>query len=109
MLFRITDAFDYGDSFDVFVDGAVIPFQTPSVPSALGGSADPDLAWLDPGYSKGSILLAPGAHIIDVFARDSPFGGGGAYLRVDVIPEPGTWALLGTGFAFLIVGRIRRR
>jgi hypothetical protein len=109
VLFRITDAFEYGDTFNVFVDGAMIPFQTPAVPIVPGAVTNPDLAWLDPGYSKGAILLAPGAHTINVFVRDSPYGGGGAYLRADVIPEPTTWALFGGAFALLVVGRIRKR
>jgi hypothetical protein len=107
MIFQITDAFQYGDSFDVYVD-SVLTLQTPSVPIADGIVTDPDLAWADPGYSKGSILLAPGAYTVEVFVRDSPFQGGGAYLRVDAVPEPGTWALLASGVGLIYLFRRRR-
>jgi hypothetical protein len=104
MLFRITDAVDHGDTFDVSGDFVL---STPDVPIEVGGTFNPDLAWLDPGYSKGSILLAPGSYSVNVFARDSPFGAAAGYLRVDAVPEPATWILVGGSFVLLVIRRIR--
>ena len=107
--FNITDAFNAGDSFDVYV-GGVLMMSTPSVPSSSCSDSDPNLAFANPCYSHGSLLLGPGSYNIDVFVRDSPFGSGGAYLEVVTAdtPEPGSLALLGSGLIGL-AGSIRRK
>ena len=53
------------------------------------GVSDPDLAFADPRYSHGAIVLAAGNHQISVFTDQSCCGGGGAYLRASV-PGSGT-------------------
>jgi hypothetical protein len=103
--FRVVDAFMSGDTFDVYVDGSLTPLLS-STP--LGDSSDPnpDSAWLDPAFSRLAIGLGAGAHSIDIFAHDSPYGAGGAFASaVSTVPEPGTLMLLGMGAAGLLLRR----
>jgi hypothetical protein len=104
--FRVTDAFDYGDTFRVNIDG--IDYFTSPAPTVAGVTSDPDAAFADPDYSKIAVLLAPGDHTVNIFMVDSPWGGGGAYLQAVSVPEPGSLALLGAGLAGLAFLRRRR-
>jgi len=107
VLLKVTDAFLYGDIFDVY-DGLTFLFTTS--PSAIGGgvTTDPDLAFADPLYSSGSILLAAGAHAINIFNTSGPVSGGGAYMEVETaVPEPVTLALVGGGLLGLAFRRRR--
>jgi len=67
------------------------------------------VAFADPTYSHGDALLAAGVHSITIRVDNSPFGGGGAYLRADVAtatPEPSTLVsgaiagLMGIGYGW---------
>jgi hypothetical protein len=90
VLLRVTDAFCRGDEFRVLDHGYPI-FNTSAVatdPSCddspfVGG---PWEAWRDQTYSKGRFLLEPGSHRVKVRVTDSPFGGGGAFIRIDKRP-----------------------
>jgi hypothetical protein len=104
-LLKVTDAFNIGDTFDVFVN-SVLAFTT-SAPGAGSFTGDPDVAFASGYYSAGSLLLAAGNYSIDIFANQSPFGGGGSYVEIEsAIPLPGTLALVGLGLAGL---GLRRR
>jgi hypothetical protein len=78
----VTDANIIGDSFDVFDFGVLIA-STPSVLPGGDCPNDPVPCFADPRVSHGVFSLAPGAHSIVIFARDSPFLAGAAYFRVD--------------------------
>lgn len=102
----VTDAFCRGDQFRVY-DNAVpigdtspVPVDTACSPSV--GNAD--AAFHDPAYSKGSFLVPAGPHSITIQAIVSPFGSGGAYLRVDACTVFGAGDLVGTAGNDVICG-----
>ena len=111
VLFKITDAFLFGDIFTVSIDGGPA-FQT-SAPGAGVTEINPDLAFANPAYSKASVLLASGAHSIDVFLFSGVSSSGAAYLEVEsanVPDQPSTLMLFGgLAFASLAAQRYRRR
>jgi hypothetical protein len=85
----VTDEACYGDEFRLYDNGSVVGDTSP-VPDpgsdCLGDAIDPDQALTDSGYSSGTFRLATGAHSLRIQVTDSPFTGGGAYLRVDAAP-----------------------
>lgn len=107
VLLKITDAFLFGDIFSVVIDGA--PAVLTSIPGSGTETSDPDAAFDVEPYSKFSIVLAAGAHTVDIFADTSPFGSGGAFVEVETarVPVPATLALLGLGL--LGLGWSRRK
>lgn len=118
VLLQVTDAFQKGDVFDVFVN-SVFRFSTSLVPIDLFGDVeDPDLAFADPTYSSGQLVLPPGDYSVEIFTQISPFGSGGAFLRVSrtglppdpepgVVPEPATFAMMAAGVVTLVLRRRR--
>ncbi len=106
--FRITDAFQPGDRFQIVIDGGA-PMLT-SVPSGASAfTVDPNTAFADPAYSHLAVMLGSGAHTVNVTVAASPFGSGGGYLEVvgSSVPEPAAFGLLGGGL--LLLGVLRRR
>src|SRR5206468_7961408 len=59
----------------------------------------PDEALTDPSYTHGMFALTSGTHSINIVASTSPFGGGGAFVRVDTLRKSmcksGGWAAFG--------------
>lgn len=105
---QVTDAFQKGDRFNVNVDGSP-SFATSLVPTdAAGATTDPDLAFADPTYSSGQVLLGPGSYQVDISTLLSPFDGGGAYMRVVSAPDGGMTLLL-LGGALVGLESLRRR
>jgi hypothetical protein len=91
---KVTDAFQSGDRFEVYNFATLLGLT--SVPGSSGDQigSDADAAFIDPRWSSGIFSLAAGTYDISVETIVSPFGGGGAYLRVDTVaqsvPEPFT-------------------
>jgi hypothetical protein len=108
-LLKVTDAFNSGDVFDVYID-SVLAFTT-SAP-VMGGvySENPDAAFSSGYYSAGSFLLNAGSYSVDIIASASPFGAGGAYVEVEsasVVPSPDSFWL--TGLGLLVLAALRRK
>lgn len=82
----ITDAYCPGDAFDLSLGGRYL-LSTPRVvvPKAPDcGQADPDAAQADVTYSSSRFML-PGALDMSIGVRDSPYGGGAAFVRADTL------------------------
>lgn len=113
---QVTDAFQKGDAFDVYVD-SIFRFRASAVASDAGGVVtDPDTGFADPTYSSGQLVLAAGSYSVEIFTKTSPFGGGGAFLQVSRttlppdgtgVPQPSTYALMAAGMSGLWL--LRRR
>lgn len=104
----VTDSGLSGDRFEIFIDSVSVGQTSASGSFGDGIGNNYDAAFADPRWSSGSYLLGPGVYSVDIFTTVSPFGGGGAALRVDTaIPEPATFGLLGV--ALLGVGIARRK
>jgi opacity protein-like surface antigen len=108
-LFKVTDAFNAGDQFDVTGLGLT------SLPTATGPDigANPDGAYSDPAgrWSHAGFLLVAGIYNITGTTVLSPFGGGGAYVQlVSAVPLPAALPLFGGAMASLgMLGRWRKR
>lgn len=85
-LILATDAFLYGDAFEVFDFGVSIG-TTPLVYTDGSCGDDPVPCSLDPASSTAVFNLGPGTHSITIVPVKSPFGSGAAYFRVDLGPD----------------------
>ena len=99
----VTDAFEAGDRFQLFDFGASIGLSSLPFGSADCGD-DPVPCLGTAGISDGLFGLGPGAHSITLTPTLS-LGGGSAFLRVDAVPEPSTWILVGEGIAIMCLVR----
>ena len=81
-ILKITDAFLYGDEFEVFdFDSSIL--ITPDVPIDGSCGSDPENCYPDPASSSASFSLSPGPYSITIQPTASPFSAGAAYFRVD--------------------------
>ena len=97
---KITDAFCAGDRFRVFDNGQLLG-DTSAVFLTLcgfpGETEDPDVANSSSYYTHGVFSLGAGSHSITIQPLASPFGSGGAFLRVDAsggqtsLAKPARW------------------
>lgn len=118
---QVTDAWLYGDVFDVSWNGQTVStssVDTPDLTQELTGDpdydigADFDAAFLDSRWSSGSWLLEAGFYQITGMVNPALMEGSAALRVVDVppVPVPASLALLASGFfAFGAVSMRRRR
>jgi hypothetical protein len=105
--FQVTDAFNDGDRFEIFINGT--SFGLTSVPTndRTNIGANYDAAFASPLFSHGSYALGAGTYTITGLVTLSPYGSGGAAARlvdgVSAVPEPATWAMLIFGFGAIAV------
>lgn len=108
---KVTDAFLYGDRFNVYDFGVSIGLT--SVPGLSGpsGSGDPNVAYFDPGFSNGLFSLGAGAHSITFQSILIPAGfpSGGAFFRADTAAVPIPSAVWGGGLLMLCLAAARLR
>ncbi len=105
VVFRITDAFRAGDQFRVFDFGIPVLLTSFVAQSDYDCGSDPELCFGDPQISAGVYMFQAGAHSLTTMPVLSPSIAGAGYFRLDVVPEPSTLVLIGTGFLVLILGR----
>jgi hypothetical protein len=92
----VTDAFNIGDSFDVFDFGVLIG-STPPVAEFNTCGSDPVPCSTNPNVSHAVFSLTIGPHAITIMARPGAISAGAAYFRVDEVPEPTSLLLLASG------------
>lgn len=107
---HVVDAYSIGDTFKIFNFGNTIGSTGAfDINAPVTGNAA--VAFAGTGYSKLSVVLAPGKYSLSGIATSSPFGGGGAYIELaptnqNAVPEPATWMMMICGY--LVVGAIIR-
>lgn len=102
----VLDAFESGDVFYVY-DGATFLGATSAPGSPVDCGDDPASCLAAPEVSRGSFALGAGAHSITLAPYLAPSGGGSGYLMWSVVPEPGSYTLLGVGLVALACSRRR--
>lgn len=97
------DDFLLGDEFDLYIDGALVPWTVESV------NAD--------GYFDGRLLgyaLSPGSYLVELFVRETnpDIASGAAFVSFGdliAVPAPASIALAASGLALLGAAGWRRR
>ena len=98
----VTDAFQYGDEFEIF-DNAVILATTSSIGTGSCGD-DPEVCLVDPNPSHVIIDLDEGSHSITIKPTISPFNSGAAYFKVEIHDAPVAGQLLAVDRITLAIG-----
>ncbi len=108
---RVTDLYYSGDAFEVFRNGTSVGLTSSvSVDPTLAFNSDPDAAWLDALFSKGSFSVNAN-DVITVKNVQYPTGytDGTVALSLTSVPEPGSVFLVSAGLVALgFVSRRRR-
>ena len=107
-LFQITDAYNSGDQFTITIDG--VNHGVTSTPAMGQWEGDYDTAFASPAFSHGSYAIGAGVHEVDYTMALSPYGAGGAAIRLvaaPAVPEPSSLVMMGLGVLALGV-RARR-
>ncbi len=108
-LLKVQDIGSGGDTFQVYDNGITIGTTSALFPENTGAYFDPNLAALDPALDQGSFLLSAGNHTISGSEiNNTTDSGGGAYLRVDTIPEPTIITLLAIGCVACSINRRKK-
>ena len=84
----VADAFCIGDRFSVADNGTTLGSTSEVVQGSCPDGFDRDNcaeAAADDRYSTAAFYVAPGAHTVEVTTIASPFGSGGACIRVDTV------------------------
>ncbi|HTF72680.1 MAG TPA: beta-propeller fold lactonase family protein [Edaphobacter sp.] len=103
----ITDAFESGDRFQIFDFGLSIGLTSAPGAPVVDCGDDPVPCLATAGVSNGFFNLDAGNHSITITPSLSS-GGGSGYLRVDAVPEPGTWLLFAVGGGLLLLLKTRK-
>jgi hypothetical protein len=113
----VIDVGHQGDRFQAFDNNVSLGLTTDvgNPPNVSPCGFDIGCAIADSGYSRGTFALGSGDHSItlDLIQNAGTTIGGNAFFSVGPsaagVPEPGTFGLLGLGFAACAVARFRRR
>ncbi len=100
---KVTDGFILGDEFEIFDFGSSVGTTSAVVTDAGTDCLDDPDACLAAGFSSAMIDLGPGAHSITIQLTDSPFGGGGAFFKIDIHPPTVGGVFEGVNTAALLV------
>ena len=84
---RITDAFETGDRFALYLNGTFLGNTTIGTINSTTYTTNPDESWVQSNYSHGEWLIPAGLHrfTIKVLNSVDPIGSG-AFIRTDVNP-----------------------
>jgi hypothetical protein len=105
----VTDAFLYGDSFDVFDNGAFL-FATPAVPfTGAGCGSDPSVCSLDPNSSSLGFGLGPGLQSITIVPNAIGDAGAAYFELIQPTPEPNQLLPAALAAAFALWRRAHTR
>ena len=78
---QVTDAFNSGDQFEVFINTVSQGLTSTPVEGFTIGN-DFTAAFSDPNFSSASYLLGPGSYTVTGLTTLSPFGAGGAGIQL---------------------------
>jgi hypothetical protein len=82
----VTDFQWKGDLFSVLLNGAPIGDTSVVTPDANYQQYDPQLAWEDANFSKGTFVVTSGG-ILSIVATSSPFGGGAVAVKFAAVSQ----------------------